>query len=506
MQVQLGALVDVAIALCGLFIAISTICSFLTEQVAVFCQLRGTKLFAGVVNLVFDVKLANSIFKHPLIDTTVNDKVGIRWPLVQNNYPLPKDPPATPNPADKAPVQPPADKAVNEKTQGRWSWVRNNRPSYIDPTKFAAAFWDEVANVSEIKELPRAEAALDDALKMGNSSRINAATTLLTMRKQAAKATAGTGTGVLEPGAHFEDLRQVVNAMPANSPLKANALVLLSTSTEDYASLLAQTATWFNHQMNRVSGWYTRQSQYIIIAFAAALVFISGLDTMEIGRTLYASPALLSAAASQVTTTYGGKPSADQAAAARDAAALLRGQNFGTFFHPFLDIGLPLNAKTDARAIAQAAYDTAALASDAAKDKLVADQDEVKTDQAAVADAAKKEKTISTQYSAATDAKAKMALLTALRSAVASTQSAVATAAVAAKTVQTDANAAESAAASAAAAHIHVDTGDSFSAHWVGWLITFVAASLGAPFWFNLLGKLINVRGAGPKPEVATNG
>ena len=35
-----------------------------------------------------------------------------------------------------------------------------------------------------------------------------------------------------------------------------------------------------------------------------------------------------------------------------------------------------------------------------------------------------------------------------------------------------------------------------------GWLVTAFAISLGAPFWFDLLQKLlnINVRGAGPKP------
>jgi hypothetical protein len=40
-----------------------------------------------------------------------------------------------------------------------------------------------------------------------------------------------------------------------------------------------------------------------------------------------------------------------------------------------------------------------------------------------------------------------------------------------------------------------------------GWLVTGFAISLGAPFWFDLLQKLmnINVRGAGPKP-VSTSG
>jgi hypothetical protein len=33
-----------------------------------------------------------------------------------------------------------------------------------------------------------------------------------------------------------------------------------------------------------------------------------------------------------------------------------------------------------------------------------------------------------------------------------------------------------------------------------GWLVTATAVSLGAPFWFDLLQKLVNVRGAGQKP------
>jgi hypothetical protein len=37
----------------------------------------------------------------------------------------------------------------------------------------------------------------------------------------------------------------------------------------------------------------------------------------------------------------------------------------------------------------------------------------------------------------------------------------------------------------------------------VGWAITGLALSLGAPFWFDLLGMLMNIRGAGPKPARA---
>ena len=35
----------------------------------------------------------------------------------------------------------------------------------------------------------------------------------------------------------------------------------------------------------------------------------------------------------------------------------------------------------------------------------------------------------------------------------------------------------------------------------IGWLITGLAVALGAPFWFDLLNKLVNLRGSGPKPS-----
>jgi hypothetical protein len=37
----------------------------------------------------------------------------------------------------------------------------------------------------------------------------------------------------------------------------------------------------------------------------------------------------------------------------------------------------------------------------------------------------------------------------------------------------------------------------------IGWLLTAVALSLGAPFWFDLLNKLVNMRHGMQKPQVA---
>jgi hypothetical protein len=40
--------------------------------------------------------------------------------------------------------------------------------------------------------------------------------------------------------------------------------------------------------------------------------------------------------------------------------------------------------------------------------------------------------------------------------------------------------------------------------HGIGWLLTALAASLGAPFWFDLLSKFMNVRQAGERPKPST--
>lgn len=45
----------------------------------------------------------------------------------------------------------------------------------------------------------------------------------------------------------------------------------------------------------------------------------------------------------------------------------------------------------------------------------------------------------------------------------------------------------------------------SWSLHILGWLITALMISMGAPFWFDLLKKLINIRSAGVRPQTSNN-
>jgi hypothetical protein len=40
-----------------------------------------------------------------------------------------------------------------------------------------------------------------------------------------------------------------------------------------------------------------------------------------------------------------------------------------------------------------------------------------------------------------------------------------------------------------------------FRQHWIGWLITVLAISLGSPFWFDLLNRFMSIRSGGKAPE-----
>jgi hypothetical protein len=49
-----------------------------------------------------------------------------------------------------------------------------------------------------------------------------------------------------------------------------------------------------------------------------------------------------------------------------------------------------------------------------------------------------------------------------------------------------------------------VDWKDIISHHLIGWLLTVIAVSLGAPFWFDLLSKVISIRASGNPPQSQT--
>ena len=95
------------------------------------------------------------------------------------------------------------------------------------------------------------------------------------------------------------EIRSAVEALPGDSELKRQLLILLQQSGGDYAKLLASIETWFDDSMTRVSGWYKRQSQVITLIVALLLTGITNADTLKITKALSTDSALRAAVVAQ---------------------------------------------------------------------------------------------------------------------------------------------------------------------------------------------------------------
>jgi hypothetical protein len=68
--------------------------------------------------------------------------------------------------------------------------------------------------------------------------------------------------------------------------------VLLKEAGNDPVRFRANIETWFNDSMERVSGWYKRRTQVLLLLWAAAVTIATNADTVVIAKALWRDPAL----------------------------------------------------------------------------------------------------------------------------------------------------------------------------------------------------------------------
>ena len=214
-------IINVAIVLMGIYIALAVAASWIQEQFAAIVKLRGNTLEKGIKELVSrDAATFADLAKHPLITAASSE-------------------------------------------------AKAQFPSYVDARNFTLAFWQSVGKTAN------------------------------------AVSTGPLGKAISDPHTALQNLVEDVNAWtPADGPaenVKKSAVALLTSAEGDYDKLLKATDTWFNSQMDRVSGWYKRNAQYILIVIAFAIAFVLGVDTIDIGRQLFASPAIAQATSQTIS-------------------------------------------------------------------------------------------------------------------------------------------------------------------------------------------------------------
>lgn len=93
-----------------------------------------------------------------------------------------------------------------------------------------------------------------------------------------------------------EKLRAQVAAIK-NEQVRGALLPLVDAAEADIATARENIERWFNDSMERVSGWYKRKTQLILLAVGFALAVGLNVDTYSIVRTLWERPALRAAIA-----------------------------------------------------------------------------------------------------------------------------------------------------------------------------------------------------------------
>jgi N-acetylmuramoyl-L-alanine amidase len=93
----------------------------------------------------------------------------------------------------------------------------------------------------------------------------------------------------------IDDVRQAIENLP-QSRAKAALLTLVNQSQNDLQRFRLNVETWYDNSMDRVSGWYKRKTQVIILVLALLVAVISNADSVAIVTSLKRDPALRASA------------------------------------------------------------------------------------------------------------------------------------------------------------------------------------------------------------------
>jgi len=215
--------------------------------------------------------------------------------------------------------------------------------------------------------------------------------------------------------ASADDVRLAVQKIP-DAKVQRALLAMVDDAQGDLDKIKKNFGVWFDHSMDRVSGWYRRKVQMIILVLGVLVSFGLGVDTIATVKRLWGDSALrgalVQAAQTQVAKSQQAQPAAPGTAAAGAAAPDFTqvGTNLKKIQDQFSSLELPTYPFHDVCAEWKAAQNPGACAG------------------------------------------------------------------------------------------FWSPVWFWLGRHWLGFFITSAALSLGSPFWFDLLNKLVSMRSAGQKP------
>ncbi len=235
--------------------------------------------------------------------------------------------------------------------------------------------------------------------------------------------------------------------------------ILLADSNNSFSQFKAKVERWFDDGMERVSGWYTRRTQLIVFVLAALLTVAVNADTVSIIGTLWRDSSIRSTIVSQAQTYL------EQAKQQPNTAGALP------------SVQVPTVAARSAAIPSSALQQGSVLANDTPE--AMAPPPTPPFEQADVPESID-------NLQKAIDRLGQLPLPLGWADCF-NTLPCSSTTAVWPGTPFVGAT----------------HWKETVISHGLGWLMTILAISLGAPFWFDMLNKIITIRAAGKAPEEA---
>jgi hypothetical protein len=97
----------------------------------------------------------------------------------------------------------------------------------------------------------------------------------------------------------INDIRVAVEALPKDSTVRRSLLTLIDEAEGDIEKLRITVEDWFNVGMDRVSDWYKRRTHRIIFVIGLLLATLLNADSIMILKVLYSEPAVRTAVFAQ---------------------------------------------------------------------------------------------------------------------------------------------------------------------------------------------------------------
>jgi len=295
--------------------------------------------------------------------------------------------------------------------------------------------------------------------------------------------------------ASFDQIRATIEKIQnptvrdALLPLVEEARMDLTPGLSAARKFQSRVEIWYDHAMDRVSGWYKRRTQFALFFIAAAVAIAANIDTIAIFSALSTDSTLRASVVAAATRYANSQPGAEPETskssttptpenASGDASSTNDlGQSMQTMqqsVQRLTSLGIPMGWTSSANA-----HDSPrrrALSSEIEREEARADTYQNLAEQSRDDDTRAQLKAIHDEAAAkVTESQTQLS--------------------------QLDSSPTNSPARADVVSDLPKLSAAAFFSKVIGLLLTAIAASLGAPFWFDLLNRVMAIRSAGKAPE-----